>query len=214
MQIFILREGQQYGPYTAEQARSYVESGDLQADDLAWHEGAVDWLPLQHLLGEMETSAPEAHAPMFAGPHGYPGHEAAPSPEPEPPLQGTPDWVPPRRDGLTPEPSPVVAATRRRESTPLPEPLPPAAPEPGEPGEPGDVARRRGPRAAVFNPERKRAVRAIYTGGIFIALGICSALYTFLEGVHPPLGTYAFAGFAVIAGAIRTTYGLVLLYQV
>lgn len=51
MQIYISRNGQQYGPYSEEQARAYLASGELQPGDLAWAEGRGDWQPLSALLG-------------------------------------------------------------------------------------------------------------------------------------------------------------------
>jgi len=50
MQITISRNGQQFGPYTEEQARAYVQQGQLQASDLAWTEGQSGWVPLSTLL--------------------------------------------------------------------------------------------------------------------------------------------------------------------
>jgi GYF domain 2 len=69
MQIFIHRDGQQYGPYPIERVPGYIASGDLLPSDLAWHEGAADWMPLGQVPGVAPTPAPQ-HA-----------------------------WVPPRRDG-------------------------------------------------------------------------------------------------------------------
>jgi hypothetical protein len=49
MQIYIHRNNQQFGPYTIDQVREYLASGRLHAEDLAWHEGAPDWVPLSKI---------------------------------------------------------------------------------------------------------------------------------------------------------------------
>jgi hypothetical protein len=46
MEVFIQRDGQQFGPYTVDEVNDFLESGELLPDDLAWYEGAVEWLPL------------------------------------------------------------------------------------------------------------------------------------------------------------------------
>jgi uncharacterized RDD family membrane protein YckC len=51
MQITILRNGQQHGPYTVEQVQTYLQRGDLVVGDLAWTEGLNEWLPLSIVLG-------------------------------------------------------------------------------------------------------------------------------------------------------------------
>jgi hypothetical protein len=49
MEVFIQRDGQQYGPYTVAEVNDFLETGDLMPDDLAWFDGAPDWLPLAAL---------------------------------------------------------------------------------------------------------------------------------------------------------------------
>lgn len=46
MEIYITRDGQQYGPYTKEDVLMYLKKGNFTTTDLAWYDGAVDWLPL------------------------------------------------------------------------------------------------------------------------------------------------------------------------
>ena len=46
MEVFIQREGQQFGPYTVDEVNDFLESGELSPHDLAWFEGAPEWLPL------------------------------------------------------------------------------------------------------------------------------------------------------------------------
>lgn len=65
MQIHISRDGQQSGPYTIEDARQYLANGQLLANDLAWHKGAADWVPLSQLLEQNAAALPPVPgAPM------------------------------------------------------------------------------------------------------------------------------------------------------
>jgi hypothetical protein len=50
-QIFISRDGQTYGPYSKEACGTFLSSGELFQDDLAWREGLDAWCPLGSLLG-------------------------------------------------------------------------------------------------------------------------------------------------------------------
>lgn len=49
--IYISRGGQQYGPYSSEQTRAMLSSGDLSGSDQAWYEGAQGWMPLNQVPG-------------------------------------------------------------------------------------------------------------------------------------------------------------------
>ena len=46
MQFYVTRGGQQLGPFSIDQLRSHLLSGTFQTTDLAWHEGAPGWAPL------------------------------------------------------------------------------------------------------------------------------------------------------------------------
>jgi hypothetical protein len=46
MNIFVMIEQQQKGPYTPEQIRDLIASGQLRSSDLAWREGLPEWQPL------------------------------------------------------------------------------------------------------------------------------------------------------------------------
>ena len=50
MQIYVARAEQKLGPYTLDEVRSKLASGELSESDLAWHEGLTNWLPLQQVL--------------------------------------------------------------------------------------------------------------------------------------------------------------------
>ena len=51
MEIHITRDGQQFGPYTLDDVNAYLASGELDANDMAWHDGMADWLPLRSIEG-------------------------------------------------------------------------------------------------------------------------------------------------------------------
>ncbi len=51
MNITITRDGQQYGPYTVDEVRGYLATGQLSYSDLAFREGGTQWLPLSTVLG-------------------------------------------------------------------------------------------------------------------------------------------------------------------
>jgi uncharacterized RDD family membrane protein YckC len=67
MQIHINRDGQNYGPYSLDEARQYLASGNLIETDLAWFEGAANWMPLSQVPGvaPARAAAPQA-APVAA----------------------------------------------------------------------------------------------------------------------------------------------------
>ena len=61
MNIHITRGEESSGPYSLEQVQSYLADGLLLPDDLAWHEGLENWIPLAELVGQ--PAAPES-APL------------------------------------------------------------------------------------------------------------------------------------------------------
>ena len=60
MQIFIWRNNQSYGPYSTEQIKIGLGSGQLHANDLAHYEGATHWTPLSSLQEFQEATSPSA----------------------------------------------------------------------------------------------------------------------------------------------------------
>jgi hypothetical protein len=48
--IYILQNGQQAGPYTDDELREYLAAGQVQGTDLAWREGLAEWVPLASIL--------------------------------------------------------------------------------------------------------------------------------------------------------------------
>jgi hypothetical protein len=50
MQIYLLRQGQQTGPFTAEQVRNMVFSCEISENDLGWQAGLAGWVPLNTFI--------------------------------------------------------------------------------------------------------------------------------------------------------------------
>ena len=53
--IYVLKDGQQYGPLTRDELQPYLDAGVLSVEDLAVEEGGTEWVPLGSLL---QTAAP------------------------------------------------------------------------------------------------------------------------------------------------------------
>ena len=69
MMIHVMRDGQQFGPYTLEDANAYLAQGTLLPTDQAWYEGAPDWMLLTQVPGVLSPGAapvPVAVDPMAA----------------------------------------------------------------------------------------------------------------------------------------------------
>src|SRR5580658_8553219 len=75
MPLLIHKDGQQLGPYSLEEARLLVLSGELDANDWAWPDDATEWLPLKDVPGyspatskaPAQPAAPSAPAAGAAG---------------------------------------------------------------------------------------------------------------------------------------------------
>ena len=57
MQIYILPNGEQQGPFSPDQVKGYLAIGQYQYSDLAWREGMAEWQP----LGQFPEFTPQAH---------------------------------------------------------------------------------------------------------------------------------------------------------
>ena len=66
----VSRNGQMYGPYTLEDLRRYVASGNMLPTDMAKSAEMADWLPVSQILGGA-TVPPPVSAPVYAAPAGY-----------------------------------------------------------------------------------------------------------------------------------------------
>ena len=59
MQIYVSKDGQQYGPYTSDQLREYVQQGNFTINDLACHDGQ-NWVTIGQVPGFAEATQPAA----------------------------------------------------------------------------------------------------------------------------------------------------------
>lgn len=64
MNYQVSRNGQMYGPYTLEDLRRYVASGNVLPTDLAKAEEMPEWLPVAQILGLPETPSAVYGAPV------------------------------------------------------------------------------------------------------------------------------------------------------
>ncbi len=63
MEIFVIREGQQTGPFNEDNVQKLLKSGGLGADAMGWRKGLPGWLPLGEVLkpgSERPTTPPPA----------------------------------------------------------------------------------------------------------------------------------------------------------
>lgn len=60
MEIYVSRDGEQWGPYDEDQLAEHLRSGAISVEDLAWTEGVADWQPLRDLIGEEAAAAYQA----------------------------------------------------------------------------------------------------------------------------------------------------------
>lgn len=65
MPLLINKDGKQLGPYSLDEARALVLSGQLEAGDWAWPDGATEWMHLKDVPGyAVKPSAPPANSPV------------------------------------------------------------------------------------------------------------------------------------------------------
>lgn len=77
-QLFLLRNGQQSGPFPFSSLCQMLDAGTVSRDDLVWCDGMPDWVPLGSLLPSLppdDSPDPES-ATGFA--HPLPGYSTAP----------------------------------------------------------------------------------------------------------------------------------------
>lgn len=63
MLYHVTRNGQNYGPYTIEDLKRYVASGNILPSDMAKSDDMADWVPVAHVLGQTVGGAPGAPIP-------------------------------------------------------------------------------------------------------------------------------------------------------
>lgn len=81
MDIFILNDGKEMGPFGEETAQTLINQGTVDAEDLAWRPGMTNWIPLRTLLAVHQ--APGA-VPGEKGIPPLPRKEGAPTSEKKP----------------------------------------------------------------------------------------------------------------------------------
>lgn len=62
MEIYLLREQKEVGPYGAEDVRSWLDLGQVSASELAWAPGLESWVPLQSILDPDLAPEPEVQS--------------------------------------------------------------------------------------------------------------------------------------------------------
>jgi uncharacterized protein DUF4339 len=76
MQYKVMRNGQEYGPYTLADLQRYVALGNILVSDLVKSEGMDDWVPVSQVIGNIPipaTAAPQwapAPADVYPSPPG------------------------------------------------------------------------------------------------------------------------------------------------
>ena len=70
MYLYVSRDGQQYGPYSVEDARAHLVAGSLLPTDSAFLEGMTDWAPLEEVLAAtaQPVLSPDPLVPQPASP--------------------------------------------------------------------------------------------------------------------------------------------------
>ena len=64
MNLFVSRDGQTFGPYTMEQAKEYLDAGQLLPNDYALIEGQAEWKSLAELVATQSTvTTPQPQEP-------------------------------------------------------------------------------------------------------------------------------------------------------
>jgi len=66
MEILILRDGQQAGPYSEEAVHTLLSNGEVRLGDMAWRKGMGDWLPLGEILGVTTDTVVPTSTPLPA----------------------------------------------------------------------------------------------------------------------------------------------------
>lgn len=66
--ILVMRDGQQWGPFTEEELKGYVAHGNFSAEDHAWREGMTEWTALRNILQLPAVPPPRAQLPPTPSP--------------------------------------------------------------------------------------------------------------------------------------------------
>ena len=85
MLYHVSRNGQMYGPYTLDELRRYVATGNVLPTDLAKNDAMPEWLPVEQILGTIgsaEASGFAGPAPVYAAANAYAGANVEAYPDP------------------------------------------------------------------------------------------------------------------------------------
>jgi hypothetical protein len=63
MQLHIVKDGQQRGPYSHMQIVEMLRAGELSEGDLAWQTGMVTWMPLREVQDFQGATTPRERPP-------------------------------------------------------------------------------------------------------------------------------------------------------
>jgi GYF domain 2 len=64
MEIYVMRNGEQLGPFSMEDAQAQIDNGSLSKSDRAWVEGLENWKPLDDVLASSRLSVPKTESPQ------------------------------------------------------------------------------------------------------------------------------------------------------
>ena len=73
MDIFIIREGRQAGPYSADAVKAFLAEGTARTSDMGWRKGMADWRALSEVLKTQPESSDQSVTPPPADAHGTDG---------------------------------------------------------------------------------------------------------------------------------------------
>lgn len=72
MNYMLLRDGQQYGPYTLADLQRYVATGNILITDLVKSEGMENWVPLSQVIGNIPVPVAPVQQPAIPMGSAYP----------------------------------------------------------------------------------------------------------------------------------------------
>ncbi len=233
MEIYINRDGQHHGPYSVEQVNEQLAAGELSVEDLAWYEGAEEWLPLHQLFNvEVEKSpaqeqeiAPEPKPEPEPPAEHQPEPEYHPEPEPAPAPAAVrsvePPWVPPRRDGMqTPSaaaghtsrlPMPTRFFSPSPSSAPAPAPARPASLAPVISAEEAQaMARKHLSSGTAIDASATKPIWGLLISAIVLTLGLALTFFAYKEAdglpratIYVGWGVVFFGGFGFVMALVR-----------
>ena len=79
MEIFIIREGRQTGPFSSEAVKAQLTEGSARPTDMGWRKGMAEWGPLSEVLKAAADPAADVVPPPADGhaPNGAPEKRGA-----------------------------------------------------------------------------------------------------------------------------------------